>query len=74
MKAEDVRIILERTFQMPVSESDAQIILDKVLALQAAVKDAPMILTDTPRPWSEGDMQSRPTLRALDKCPNCNKV
>lgn len=30
MDVEAVRLILERTFQMPVAESDAQIILDRL--------------------------------------------
>lgn len=30
MDVETVRVILERTFQMPVAESDAQIVLDRL--------------------------------------------
>ena len=30
MDVETVRLILERTFQMPVAESDAQIVLDRL--------------------------------------------
>jgi len=30
MNVETVRMILERTFQMPVAESDAQIVLDRL--------------------------------------------
>lgn len=36
MNVEDIRVILERTFQMPVAESDAQIVLDRINELRAA--------------------------------------
>lgn len=32
---EDVRVILERTFGIPVAESDAKIVLDRLSELQA---------------------------------------
>lgn len=35
MNVENVRVILERTFEMPVAESDAQIVLDRLVELQA---------------------------------------
>ena len=35
MKVEDVRFILERTFLIPVSESDAKILINRLCELQA---------------------------------------
>ena len=77
MKVETVRVILERTFQMPVAESDAQIVLDRLNE----------ILSDERRPIPDAaDLAKHPaqmeqcgncgTYRAvrngiIEKCPNC---
>jgi len=77
MDVETVRVILERTFQMPVAESDAQIVLDRLNE----------ILSGESRPTTDAsDLAKRPdqmeqcgnceTYRAvvngvIEKCPNC---
>ncbi|MBN8654366.1 MAG: hypothetical protein J0M11_01425 [Anaerolineae bacterium] len=39
MKVEEVRLILEKTFKMPVSVSDAQIVLERLLIAKSTAKE-----------------------------------
>ncbi len=53
---DSVDILRDRENQVLMSNASAWA---SSQTLKKLIKDAPETLTDTPRPWSEGDMQKR---------------
>ena len=70
MKVETVRVILERTFLMPVAESDAQIVLDR---LNKILSDESRATTDAVDVCTCGHPESKHLfLEDHDECNLCD--
>ena len=69
MEVETVRVILERTFQMPVAESDAKIVLDW---LNEILSDESRTTTDAMDGlWDCANCENRQIGGGFAECPNC---
>jgi len=69
MEVETVRVILERTFQMPVAESDAKIVLDW---LNEILSDESRTTTDAMDGlWDCANCENRQIGGGFSECPNC---